>query len=986
LEHCPVCAGGIGLDVPPCRSAAKEDVMVGLAAQNGDVVSFGPFRLAAGTRLLTRNGIPVELGARALDILVVLSARPNAVVSKKDLLARVWPDVAVEEGSLRFHIANLRKALGDGRDGTRYIVTLPGRGYCFVAPLAPVRDDDAAVPEAAPAFSPANLPNRPIRMIGRSDDIVRLSDRLTATRFVTIVGSGGVGKTTVAAAIGHDLADTFRGAVHFVDLGALDDPGLVTPTVASMLGLQVQSDDAMPGVIAYLRDKRVLLILDTCEHLIDAAAALASRLFAGAPQTHILATSREALRVDGEHVYKLAPLACPPDDPHLTAAVARTFPAAQLFVERAMAGDAGFVLNDADATVVTSICRKLDGVPLAIELAAGRVEGYGLAKTATLLDQRLTLLWPGRRTAPPRQKTLQATLDWSYGLLSGPERAILRRLAVFVGHFTLEAALEVVASPTIDQAQVFGAIDGLIAKSMVAARPAGAMMRYRLLDTTRAYALQGRADDDTALAGLAARHAAYYLRWLEDTGAAWPASSSAAQRSLHLTGLANVRAALERCFGPGGDARTGVRLAAAAAPVFLAMSLLTECHRWSARAIAALDDATRGGREEMHLRAALGVSLMFTRGGQDAARLALDRSFAIAERQGDALDQIQVLGPLQMFHLRTGAFTVALRHSQRCAAIAGALEDSISRALAHSLMGISLHLAGDLDRARAELEAALRSGAQSRWTTTVYLGFDGGILAGAILARTLWLQGYPALAVARARLAVQAAAGTDHPLTHSIALVWAISVFLWAGDLQLADEHVDRLFSCAEPHALRPYLAVGRGFRAELAIRRGDAAAGVASLRACLEELHAAPYELLTTPLTLSLVHGLDATGRAAEALALTNDTIRSVEANGDLCYMPELLRVKGNLLAARPQPSIGDAETCFRHALDIGRRQGARSWELRTAVDLAALLSADGRNADARALLRPVVALFDAGADTPDLNAATRLLATLDKPSARSL
>ncbi len=221
---------------------------------------------------------------------------------------------------------------------------------------------------------------------------------------------------------------------------------------------------------------------------------------------HILATSREALRIEGEHVYRLDALACPPDAPDLTAAAVQKFPAVQLFVERAVASGAHLDISDLDAPIVASICRKLDGVALAIELAARRVESYGLQQTAALLDQRLTLLWLGSRTAPPRQKTLQATLDWSYGLLSELERVVLRRLAVFVGHFTLDAALEVAASAPLDQSTVFGAIDSLVAKSMVATRPIGAMMRYRLLDTTRAYALDIRIDD-TELADLAVRHA-----------------------------------------------------------------------------------------------------------------------------------------------------------------------------------------------------------------------------------------------------------------------------------------------------------------------------------------------------------------------------------------------------------------------------------------------------------------------------------------------
>jgi predicted ATPase/DNA-binding winged helix-turn-helix (wHTH) protein len=947
------------------------------AGQTRDVISFGPFRLVASERLLTKNGIPIELGARALDILVALASRPNEAASKKDLLAQVWPDVTVEESSLRFHIASVRKALGDGQQGARYIATLPGRGYCFVAPISRSSDEGSAPAALVDAFPHGNLPSPLARMVGRADDVLMLSAQLTAARFVTIVGAGGVGKTTVAVAVGHHLAEAFAGAVLFVDLGMLSDPTLVATAVASMLGLSIQSDDPTPSVVAYLRNKRILLILDTCEHLVEAVAALASGIFMGAPQVHILATSREALQVEGEHVYKLDPLACPPDDPGLTAAATQTFPAIQLFVERAVASGARLEFGDAETLIAATICRKLDGVALAIELAARRVEAYGLQQTAALLDQRLTLLWLGPRLAPPRQKTLQATLDWSYGLLSELERVVLRRLAVFVGHFTIDAALAVATSANVDQARVFGAIDSLIAKSMVATRPVGAMMRYRLLDTTRAYALDTSVDD-AELADLAVRHAAYYRRWLEQSGTDWPTLSTGAERAPHFAALNNVRAALEWCFGAKGNTKIGVGLAVAAAPVFLAMSLLPECHRWSEQAILALDASARGGLEEMHFQSALGVSLMFMRGGRDTARVALDRSLEIAEERGDALDQLRPLGPLNMFYLRTGNFKNALRYATRCSAIAGTIEDSVAAELAHSILGMSLHLSGDLSGARAELEAAVRRESHARWTTTIYLGFEGKSLAGAILARTLWLQGHPAQAVERARQTVKAAAAMDHSLTLSIALIWSITVFLWTGDLSSAEEHIDWLISRSESHSLAPYLAVGRGFKAELAIRRGDAEGGVRSLQTCLATLHTMPYELLTTPLNIALVQGLSAIGRFTDGAALIDETIRAVEARGDAVYMPELLRVKGGLLLAMPQPRHDEAEACLMQSLELSRRQSARAWELRSAVDLAALFAGQGRAQEGRALLQPLFEQFAEGSEGADLQAAKGLLASL--------
>lgn len=953
-------------------------MMAGLAPQASEIISFGPFNLFVNERLLTRDGFTLQLSARAFDILFVLVSRPNQAIGKKELMDQVWPDVTVSEGSLRFHVAALRKALGDGKNGARYITTLAGRGYSFVAQVLRSGGQAKEQLPATANFPNANLPSRLLRMVGRSDTILIVTSQLLIARFVSIVSAGGVGKTTVAVAVGHELLEEFTGAVVFVDLGALSDPNLVVTSLAAMLGLTIQSQDAMPSLIAYLRDKRILLILDTCEHLIEAVAALAAQIFRDAPQIYILATSREALRVEGEHVYKLDPLACPPDDLTLTAGNALKFAAVQLFAERAAASGDRLDLTDADATIVAAICRKLDGVALAIELAAGRVGTYGLEQTATLLENRLNLLWQGQRGAPHRQKTLQATLDWSYGLLSETERLVLRHLAIFVAYFTIDGALAVVTSPFIDQEVVFGAIDSLVAKSMVATRSIGAMIRYRLLDTTRAYALEINLEDAERTA-LAERHATYYWRWLEQVGADWTTLSNAEERAPYLAGLHNVRSALEWSFGDKGNAKLGVGLASAAAHVFLAMSLPTECHRWSERAIQRLDHASQGGQSEMLLQTALGMSVMFTRGMGDAARTAFNRGLAIADERGDAFNQLQVLGPLYMFHFRTGDYQTALKLAERTISIAKTIEDPAGAALAHSLLGITHHKMGELANARFQLEAALQRGKGSLGISAIHLGFDQYKWANAALARILWMQGHPVQASARARENVEAAASVGHPVTLSIVLNWAISVFFWNGDLESAEAYADWFISLAESHSLGPYLALGRGHKGELAIRRGDPKAGVEIVRGCLNDLHLARYELSTTAFTNVLVQGLAALGEFTEGISLIDYAIRQVEENKDFTYLPDLLRVKGRLLRSMPRARIDEAEMCFVRSLELSRHQGALAWELRAAIDLAALRAAQGQADNARAILLPIFEQFTEGFDTEDLKTAAHLLASLN-------
>lgn len=935
-------------------------------------LSFGPFTVTPHERLVTRDGVALPLGAKALDTLIALMSRPNEVVDKRDLMALVWPGLTVEEANLRFHVAALRKVLGDGKDGARYITTLSGRGYCFVAPISQVDipAERPAVPRAE--LPPVKLPNRLQRMVGRDDAVAAVSDRLIGSRFVTIVGPGGVGKTAIAVAIAHDLLDTFSDAAHFVDLAALSDPDLVITSILLMLGLPAQTDDPLPALLAHLQDKRMLLILDNCEHVIAAAAPLAAEIFHAAPRVHILATSREALRVEGEQVYRLAPLAVPPDDPGLTAAAAQTYPALQLFLERARAGGAQIALDDANAAIVAGICRKLDGMALAIELAAGRVEAYGLKQTAVLLDERLNLLWQGQRTAPPRQKTLQATLDWSYGLLSDTERLVLRRLAVFAGHFTIDAVLEIVPDERVDHSRLFDAIDGLVAKSMVAPRPIGAMMRYRLLDTTRTYLLEIEPDD----AALAARHAAYYRRWLEQAGTTWATVPSADERAIHFSALHNVRAALGWSFGADGNVGIGIALAAAAAPIFLAMSLLIECRRWSERALLAINPSSHGSAEEMHIQAALGLTLMFTRGGSEAARAALSRSLAIAEARGDAPNQLQLLGRMHIFHERMGQFDAALGYAQQSLAVAETLGDAASVALARSLLGVSLHLAGEHRDALTMLEEAWRGPGTER-ISTVY-GFDHRNRAGISLAREFWLQGRPTAARQLALQTVTEAAQMDHPITLCIALIWAVSIDLWSGDLDGAEENIDRFIAHANSRSMGPYLAVGRGVKGELAIRRGEAADGVETIGACLRELHDAGYELLTTTFNMALVDGMLALGQIEQGAHLIDDAIRLVEQSGDHLYMPELLRMKARVLLARPQPEADQAEAHFVQSLELSRRKGAKAWELRTAIDLAGLLAEHGRRKEAKTLLQSTLEGFAEGSETADIRTANELLQTL--------
>ncbi len=936
--------------------------------------TFGPFCLSLSERLLTRDGVPVNIGGRSLELLAVLVEQPGRVLSKRDLLKRVWPDVVVEDGSLRFHMAALRKILGDGANGARYISTQVGVGYAFVASVQhlAVSDDQTGPQDRTAAIPIESLPGRLSRLFGREADVRLLVDRSSDTQLFTIVGPAGVGKTTLAVEIGHELLPRFKKKVYFVDLAALREPELVSSAIAAALGILVQADDPMAVLLGHIQQEELLLILDNCEHLIDAVSTSVERIGDAAPKVSILATSREPLRVRGEHVHWLGSLDYPEEPADLPLEALLAYPAVALFVERATAGNSTLRIDVDAARLIVAMCCRLDGMALPIELTAVRVATHGLEATSTLLGERFTLGWSGRRTALPRQQTLQATLDWSYQLLSDVQRLTLERLSVFLGPFSIRAALAVVADEAIGADAVAAALDELTAKSLIAPDRWGEPGFYRLLEITRAYAqekLAARGRDE--INSTARRHANLFLRELEDVRTSGGTYIGRAPRfSLHLS---TIRSALNWALGAEGDISVGVPLAAASAQVFLDLSLLAECRTWCARAVAHLDDRYRDTEAEMELRAALGLSLMFTRGNSEAAEAALRRALEVAVVLDDRRNQLRLLGRLHIFHERIGDFKTAQAWADMAVHVAEAIAEPEAIAIAASLAGISYHLAGDHSSARRELELSLRNCVRSDHWRTIYFGFDHRNRSSIALARTLWLQGFVDEAKRIAAQTVQEAAGLEYPATHCIALISALSVDLWTGDLEQAQVDLESFTRCSEVNAFGPYIAASGGFRGKVAVQQGKACEALGWIEESLARLHSTRYRLLTTSFEMALTQGLVMTGRHQEALELVDATINRCNSNGELLSMPELLRIKASIVFILAGST--EAETLLLDSLAWSRRQGARSWELRSAIDLARLSMERQLPAEATAILKPLYETFSEGFNTVDLRAAGHTL-----------
>jgi predicted ATPase/DNA-binding winged helix-turn-helix (wHTH) protein len=748
-------------------------------------VSFGPFRFFPAQQLLLEGEAPVRLGSRALDILEVLVENAGELVSKNDFLARVWPTTLVDENTLRVHIASLRRALGDGQPGRRYLANIPGRGYRFVAPITRSGSERPPAKNRAVTAMVHNLPISQSRVVGRARVIGVLKDQLAKWRFASIVGEGGIGKTTVALAVAEALLPAYEDGVWLVDLAHVGDPLLVPAAAGSVLGLTVHAEDGASRLSDFARDKRMLIVLDSCEHVVEAAAILAEQLLAEAPGVHILATSREPLRAEGERVYRLAPLDRPAASSAITAAEALAFPAVQLFVERAAAILDGFELSDAEAPIVADICHKLGGMALAIELAAARVDAFGVRQLSVLLDDRFRILKRGRRTAQPRHQSLTATLDWSYEFLPEGEQIVLRRLSVFAGAFTLESAMAVAGDD--DGADVVDGVANLVAKSLIAADVSGPIVQYRLLDTTRAYAMQKLIAAGESEAH-ARRHARHHFDWFKRAEAEWAMGPHSSQW-LNDNGrrVDDVRSALNWAFSPDGDTAFGVAITIASTRLWLELALVHECRAHVERALAA--QALQPGHDERDT-----LTLRLTRALvlPHSTRVLIkdDGSFAetlaLAERLDDTEAQLGVLSQWSAYCQYVGNFRGALIMAQRHCALADSNGLGHIGAIGSVMAGSALRHLGDYTEALRYIEPIVNQPAHPERMLS-----GNRLMALHVHSHLLWLRGFPDQAVHCTQEAVAGVLATSVTLmiVHVLQNA-ACPIALLTGDLAEAERSI----------------------------------------------------------------------------------------------------------------------------------------------------------------------------------------------------
>lgn len=921
------------------------------------------------------QGTSVPLGGRAFDLLAALVEGANELVTRDQLVQHVWLGATVKEGAIEFHISAIRKALGSHR---AIIKTVSGRGYRLLGTWARQHADQPRSPPSPPsAGGSTNLPASTIDLIGRDAALEYLLQACSAYRLVTLTGTGGIGKTALGIELARSLLPVFDGKVWLVELASLADPNLVALAVAEAIGLP--NDRGAKSAESVARDiggRRLLLVLDNCEHLIDAATHLAESILRLCSRAVIVATSRETLRTNGEHVYRVPPLDVPQHDSDQAAEILGNG-AVRLFLDRAEASHMVGLRDRQNLCLIAGICRHLDGMPLAIEFAAARAASLGLSRVAGGLQDRFALLTTGRRTALPRHQTLRAVLDWSYALLPDAERLLLHRLAIFSGGFSFDAACAVMRDyPPVEVAD---GIASLVEKSVVNLEQATSGGRWRLLETVRSYALDKHTSGGD-YPPTARRHAEYFRDFFATLDSVANAGSGSSDLASYTREVDNLRAALAWAFSPSGDSRLGGQLAGAAVNFWQATSLLGECSNWIRKALAELD-STGDAEQEMVLRSGLGQSLMFTEGMTSATHANLARALSLAEAIGNMEHQKRSVHGLWQVSLRSVELRRALQLSRRYAEFTHSDTDLAATRTANLMVGMSLtYLAGYVE-ASGLLERAIHDyPLAQRRREMASLGLDALSSAFGHLSTCLFARGLIDAAIRAAERSIEEAQRVGQPVALCLAMTRPAGLlFPEVGAFDTAERHIAAILEQADLHALGTFRALAACAKGRLLFMRGDPASGAAALRSGLAQMEATGYRSLQTIFRGYFAEALTAAGHADEGLAEAEAALHYAEQTEYMRFVPELLRIHGSVIAHR-QPGDPAAEQVFLRAIDLSRRQGALYWELRAALALAERWQMQRRRPEAYALLAPIYQRFTEGFATPALVRANALLqATAD-------
>jgi predicted ATPase/DNA-binding winged helix-turn-helix (wHTH) protein len=912
---------------------------------------FGPFELIPDRDILMSDGVPVPLGSRAMRILCILVRHAGQVVSGQELLEQVWPDTPVVESNLRVHVANIRKHLVAATGETSAILTVPGQGYQFNLRVESHQTTSRQ-------RSRSNLPHLWAELIGREGVIQNLLRDFIVHRFVTIVGSGGIGKTSVAVATGQRASSMFEDGAVFVDFTTLTSQPMLINRIAGALRLPVSSTSLETSVLDCLQDRNMLLIFDNCEHVIEASAHLVEKILRACPGVHILTTSREPLQAESEYVIHLPALAYPTGDRiPVTVEDAIKFSAIQLFLDRAVASQSWFVLRDEDVPVLARLCDRLGGIPLALELAAARIDLFDLPTLIQQLDKSLQLLTRGRRTAQERHKTLRATLDWSYGLLSDRERILLSRLAVFQNAFDREGASAVASDDAMTTGWILDGVTSLAAKSLIVASREGQTPIYRLLESTREYALE-KLGSGPATRTLRRRHAEY-LRDLSrklapQNGFVTPGGLDRYRRLVD-----EVRAAVSWAFSAGGDPGLGTELAVASAYIWYQVSLLGEYTDIANRALQSMRETPGSDKAELALLLAKAVGIFDTLGAVPELRESALRALDLAHGLNDNVGIAWALSILWRYHHGSGEYEDSLKVTEQLKVQADKGHDATD--LYSRLAMLSLLYLGKLEGAEQRAREASQFVKGKEVSLRGAYDYDTNAFIKSSMARIYWLQGFPEQASVFADESVELALEARHSTGVCFALAMGgCAVKLWNGEFNVAERNIALMMDysrAANSMYWQNYVEVFRSGLPSVAEAGPARERQELGFKSRWDQRHWENFSVL----------------RPGYATAQILNRARK-----DRCWWctPEILRLEAERLTTEVGTSARlPADDLLKQALSVAIEQGARLWRLRVLTSLVQLWQDDRSSRLLLEELDATVTEFTEGFASPDLRQAIVLL-----------